>query len=208
MTLTHHLIIFAKMPRMGRVKTRLAADIGPVRALAFYRKSLFEMTRRLAGDRRWQCHLAVTPDRAVFDDGIWPPVDYFISQGNGGIGQRMARVMEILPPGPVVLIGCDVPDIRARHIADAFKILGNHDAVFGPAKDGGFWLVGMKRRPVFTDIFANVRFSTGHALADTTANLGPGQSHAYLETLSDIDDGKDFAGLNRRRRPPSTNPRP
>ena len=73
MTLTNHLVIFAKEPRLGRVKTRLAADIGPLAALAFYRKTLFSVTRRLGGDSRWTTWLAVTPDRAVFGDASWPP---------------------------------------------------------------------------------------------------------------------------------------
>jgi len=199
MTLNNHLVIFAREPRLGRVKTRLAADIGRLGALGFYRRTLFSVTRRLARDPRWQCRLAVTPERAVFGEGPWPPVDTLISQGEGDLGQRMGRVMEILPPGPVVIIGCDVPDIRACHIADAFKALGNHDAVFGPAKDGGYWLVGMKRRPVFRDVFQDVRWSTEYALPDTLANLRPGQSHALLQTLSDIDDGKDYRHWKKSR---------
>ncbi|MEE8350698.1 MAG: TIGR04282 family arsenosugar biosynthesis glycosyltransferase [Rhodospirillales bacterium] len=202
MTLINHLVIFAREPRMGRVKTRLAADIGRLAALAFYRKTLFEVTRQLASDRRWQCGLAVTPERAVFDDnpgGPWPQANFRMSQGSGDLGQRMGRVMEILPPGPVVIIGGDVPDIQAHHIADAFEALGCNDAVFGPAKDGGYWLVGMNRRPVFTDIFQNVRFSTKHALADTIANLAPSQRHVLLETLTDIDDGKDYRGWKKDR---------
>lgn len=187
---------------MGRVKTRLAADIGPLAALFFYRKTLFEVTRKLASDRRWQCGLAVTPERAVFDEspgGPWPQANFRMGQGSGDLGQRMGRVMEILPPGPVLIIGGDVPDIQAHHIADAFAALGRNDAVFGPAKDGGYWLVGVKRRPVFSDIFQNVRFSTQHALADTIANLAPGQRHALLETLTDIDDGKDYRHWKKNR---------
>ena len=192
MTLTHHLVIFAKQPRLGRVKTRLAADIGHLDALAFYRRTFFSVTRRLASDHRWRTWLAVTPDRTVFDDVPWPPAHGRISQGGGDLGRRMAGVAAGLGPGPVVIIGADVPHIQSHHIAAAFKILGNHDVVFGPAKDGGYWLVGMKRRPAFTDIFKGVRWSTEHALGDTIANLGPGWRHALLETLADIDDGDAY----------------
>ena len=52
-----------------------------------------------------------------------------------------------LPPGPVVVIGSDIPGITARHIAEAFRLLGRHAFVFGPARDGGYWLVGARRRP-------------------------------------------------------------
>ncbi|WP_425283593.1 DUF2064 domain-containing protein [Methyloceanibacter stevinii] len=52
-----------------------------------------------------------------------------------------------MPPGPVVLVGSDIPRISRAHIAEAFRLLGNADAVFGPAQDGGYWLVGFKRSP-------------------------------------------------------------
>ncbi len=109
----------------------------------------------------------------------------------------MASIARRLPPGPVIIVGCDIPDITAAHIAKAFRALGRHDAVFGPATDGGYWLVGLRRRPCFTDPFGKVRWSTPHALGDTLANLA-GRSVATIETLSDVDDGADLA---RRRTP-------
>ena len=60
---------------------------------------------------------------------------------------------------------------RARHIAAAFRLLGRHDLVFGPAEDGGFWLVGARRRPRLPPLFGQVRWSSPHALADTLADL-------------------------------------
>jgi glycosyltransferase A (GT-A) superfamily protein (DUF2064 family) len=104
----------------------------------------------------------------------------------------MQRIMHRAGPGPVVIIGTDVPGIRARHIQAAFHLLGQHDAVFGPATDGGYWLVGLRRRPRVLEPFANVRWSTPHALADTLANLG-GCSIAVLPRLADVDTAGDFA---------------
>lgn len=96
-----------------------------------------------------------------------------------------------LPPGPVVVIGSDIPEIRRHHIAEAFRVLGSHPFVFGPARDGGYWLVGARRRPAETpDIFAGVRWSTEHALADTLAHLGPGQAGPELAALEDVDDAE------------------
>ncbi|MEQ8504163.1 MAG: TIGR04282 family arsenosugar biosynthesis glycosyltransferase [Rhodospirillales bacterium] len=193
--LHRHLVVFAKAPRMGRVKSRLARHIGAVGAWAFYRGMLAGLTRRLGRDRRWRCWLAVTPEQSLFDQGLWrlaaPGIDAFATQGEGGLGDRMARVMAALPPGPVVLIGSDIPGIRPDMIARAFRLLGDHDAVFGPAADGGYWLVGLKRRPRFIDPFQNVRWSTAQALADTQANL-KGLNVALIETLEDIDDGPSF----------------
>jgi rSAM/selenodomain-associated transferase 1 len=199
-SLQNHLVIFAKAPRLGRVKSRLARHIGAVGAWGFYRGMLAGLTRRLGPDRRWTCWLAVSPDRSVFDRGLWhraaPGAAAFVSQGGGDLGARMARVMALLPPGPVVLIGSDIPGIRPAMIAHAFKLLGRHDAVFGPAPDGGYWLVGLKRRPRFRDPFPGVRWSTAQALADTRANLR-GLRVALIDELEDVDDGPSFA---RRRR--------
>lgn len=193
--LENHLVIFAKAPRLGRVKTRLGRQIGPVRAWSFYRVSLARLSRRLGADARWRCWIAVTPDRTVFDRGLWrraaPGVDNLISQGKGDLGDRMGRVMAVLPPGPVVLVGSDIPGIRPRHIAQAFRLLGRNDAVFGPAPDGGYWLVGLRRRPRFRDPFQDVRWSTADTLADTRANLS-GMKVALIDVLEDVDDDASF----------------
>ena len=86
-----------------------------------------------------------------------------------------------------MIVGTDVPGIRPAHIAEAFRLLGRHDAVFGPATDGGYWLVGLRRRPRVLRPFANVRWSSPHALADTLANL-EGRTVAFVATLSDVDE--------------------
>ena len=191
-TMYRHLIVMAKAPRLGRVKTRLAADIGPVAAWAFYRRTLAHVVRPLARDGRWTTWLAVSPDSTVRRDRLWPVDCPRLTQGGGDLGQRMARMMAAVAPGPVVMIGADIPDIRSDHVAAAFRALGDHDAVFGPAADGGYWLVGMKRRPRFVDIFQGVRWSSADALADTLANQPAGWRTAFLETLADVDDGLSY----------------
>jgi glycosyltransferase A (GT-A) superfamily protein (DUF2064 family) len=102
-----------------------------------------------------------------------------------------------LPRGPVVIIGSDIPDITAADIAAAFRALGSNSAVFGPAMDGGYWLVGLRRRPRFIDPFANVRWSSEYALADTIAHL-KGEEIAMLRMLRDIDDGESWRQYQRR----------
>ena len=192
MALKNHLVVFAKAPFIGQTKTRLARDIGSVAAAAFARETLHAVVRPLACDPRWRSWLAVTPDRAVYLRRVWPESYGFVTQGRGDLGRRMACVTKSLSPGPVVIIGADVPAIRPGHVARAFQALGRFDAVFGPARDGGYWLVGMKRRPQFTDLFPGVRWSTEHALADTVANLKTGRTHALLETLDDIDEAEAY----------------
>ena len=96
-----------------------------------------------------------------------------------------------------VLIGSDIPAIQPRHIAVAFQRLGAADAVFGPALDGGYWLVGLnRRRPVFP--FKNVRWSTRHALEDSVANLGA-RRVAFAARLMDVDDGESWKRHQRAR---------
>jgi len=115
----------------------------------------------------------------------------------------MTRVLLAQPPGPVVIIGADIPGIRAHHIEAAFRALGSHDAVFGPAPDGGYWLIGLKRggSPVPKSIFQGVRWSTKHAMTDTIKSLGPDKRIATIATLQDVDTIDDLAQtLSPKRR--------
>lgn len=192
-----HLIVFAKEPRLGRVKTRLARDVGAVEATRFYRFALASLLRRLGRDPRWRTWLFVAPDSAAQTGYGWPgrgwPSDLPVRpQGTGDLGTRMMRAITSLPPGPVVLIGADIPGIEAHHIQDALARLGKSEAVFGPATDGGYWLVGLARRRPLPDLFKYVRWSSPTALADTLANLPKGKSAAFCATLSDVDDGGDY----------------
>ncbi len=187
----NRLVIFAKAPRLGRVKSRLAADIGRVAAWRFQKLALERTLRRLARDPRWECWLAVTGGPAQ-----WPATVKRMDQPRGDLGQRMDRVMRGFGPGPVVIIGSDIPDISTDHINAAFCALGRRDAVFGPADDGGYWLVGLRRRPSHPALFSPVRWSTRHALADTIDNLGNRYDYELLDTLIDVDDA---ASLKRWR---------
>lgn len=192
MGLARHLVVFGRLPRLGMGKRRLAKDVGPAEALRFQRTMLAVTLRRLGRDSRWTAWLAVTPCSPRPWPGRWRP----LSQGRGTLGDRMTGVARRLPPGPVVIVGSDIPEISAGAVACAFRALGSRDAVFGPATDGGYWLVGLRRRPRFIDPFGAVRWSTKHALADTLANLR-GRSVAFVDTLDDVDDG---AALRRHPR--------
>lgn len=197
MGLQRHLVVFARLPRLGRGKRRLARDVGDLEALRFQRATLATTLRRIGRDPRWMTWLAVTPDRS----GPWPAWFPTHPQGPGDLGQRMTKVACRLPTGPVVIIGSDIPDISATLIARAFRLLGYKDAVFGPAPDGGYWLVGLRRRPHLVAPFRHVRWSSMHALADTLANL-KGHAVGFVDPLEDVDDG---AALGRLRSCPVQN---
>jgi uncharacterized protein len=190
MALKRHLVVFARELRLGRGKRRLARRIGAVAAIHFQRVALRTLLLRLGRDSRWTTWVAVTPDGGRLPR--LPAESRLRPQGAGDLGERMRRPMRRppvgLPPGPVVVIGSDIPDIRRHHIAEAFRVLGSYPFVFGPARDGGYWLVGARRRPGETpDIFGGVRWSTEHALADTLAHLRPGQAGPELAALEDVD---------------------
>jgi rSAM/selenodomain-associated transferase 1 len=186
------LIMFARAPRLGTVKRRLAREAGDVAALRFHRAMLGVLARRLGRDRRWRAVLAVTPDRARFRTPLRT-----VPQGRGDLGERMARALA-RDRRRAVLVGSDIPGLRAADIAAAFRALdGRADAVFGPAEDGGYWLVGLgPRRP--PALFRRVRWSGPHALADTVANCR-GRRVALLRRLRDVDDAADLAAAWRAR---------
>ena len=182
------LVIFIKEPRPGRVKTRRGAGIGLVPAAWWFRHQSQRLIRRLAADARWRTALAVSPDREGITSRIWPAHLRRLPQGAGDLGDRMMRALR--QPGPTLIIGSDIPDISAADIAAGFRALGDHDIVFGPADDGGYWLIGCRHAPP-KDLFRDVRWSTEHALADTLANL-KGRRAAFLRQLNDVDEADDL----------------
>jgi uncharacterized protein len=189
------LIVMVKVPLAGRVKTRLARGIGVVQATQFYRFATAHVLRRVSSPAEWHLILAVAPDVGV-STHMFPNHLQRAAQGGGDLGQRMQRLMDGLPPGPVVIIGSDIPAIRARHIRDAFRALGQNDAVIGPCSDGGYWSIGLKRFPKTPRAFEAVRWSSQHAMADTLGNLA-GLRVKTLETLEDIDEVADLEAFRR-----------
>ena len=187
------LVIFLKEPRPGRVKTRLGRDIGMVGAAWWFRHQSARLIRRLGNDRRWQTVLAVSPGREGLASRVWPAHMARWPQGKGDLGERMGRALRAMPPkmppGPVIIIGADIPGLRPRHVAEGFGLLGRHDAVLGPAPDGGYWMIGLKRggRAVPRGLFSGVRWSTAHALTDTVASLAP-LDVGFPATLRDVDE--------------------
>ena len=177
------VIVFARAPRLGTVKRRLARDIGDRAALRFHVATLTSLVRDLRRAKRFAVVVAVTPDR-----GHLPFRCAAIPQGRGGLGDRMSRVLRRFRR--VVLVGSDIPDATASDVRMAFRALGTADAVFGPAADGGYWLIGLgPRRPA--DLFGASRWSTEHALSDTLVQF---RHHrvGFIRMLSDVDNKYDY----------------
>jgi rSAM/selenodomain-associated transferase 1 len=179
------VIVFARAPRLGTVKRRLARDIGDRAALRFHVSTLTTLLRALQACRRFDVVLAVTPDRARFR---LPVRVRRVNQGHGDLGRRMSRALGQYRRA--ALLGCDIPEAGATDVRAAFRRLGNADAVFGPASDGGYWLVALgPRRPA--DLFGASRWSTRHALADTLKQFHHHRV-GFIRCLSDVDTQADY----------------
>jgi rSAM/selenodomain-associated transferase 1 len=189
------LVIFAKAPVPGRVKTRLARVLGDEAACAVYRELLAGVLGRLDRAPGWRTVMAVTPDAAADQPALWPTDTPRLGQGPGELGARMLRVLaRAAPVAPVVVVGSDIPGLDASHVGAAFAALARHDLVLGPAADGGFWLIGA-RIPPPASLFDGVRWSSPDTLADTLANVvaGSGPGVALLpDRLEDVDDAESY----------------
>ncbi len=183
----NHLIVFGRRPALGVGKRRLAAEIGDLNAWRFQRFALKHLTRTLSVDRRWRLWRCLTPDTPASQR----PADE-LPQGRGDLGARLAFALKHAPPGHVVIIGSDAPQVRRTDIAAAFAALARADVVIGPARDGGFWLIGLRACLRTRPPFSNVRWSSPHTLSDVLANLR-GQRRLFLRELEDVDDAASLA---------------
>lgn len=180
--------VFARAPRLGTVKRRLGRDIGDRAALRFHKSTAESLLRALSRDRRFRTRLALTPDGAA-----WHVPVTVVPQGRGHLGVRMHRACNRLRYGAVAIVGSDIPGVGPAEIGAAFRLLGQADAVFGPALDGGYWLVALgPRRPMHP--FARVRWSSEHALQDTLANFA-GRRVAFLPARRDVDTAADWRAV-------------
>jgi rSAM/selenodomain-associated transferase 1 len=193
------LVLFVRTPLLASGKRRLAREIGDVAAVRFERAMIALLLRRLAKDRRWRLRISVTPDRACRPARHWCRGVEAVGQGVGDLGIRMRRALETCPPGPVVLVGADIPALGASHVAAAFRLLGSRDFVFGPAEDGGFWLVGARHPQWMPALFERVRWSGPDALADTLAGLPRRIKVGYADRLEDVDGGDAYRRLKPSR---------
>lgn len=179
-----NLVIVARRPAIGVGKRRLATDVGDVEAWRFQRHSLNGLLQTLTPDRRWRSWTAVTPDRptAWLRDQVRA-----LPQGAGDLGEKLERLAGRFPVGRLVIIGSDTPSVRRPDIAAAFGALRSSDAVIGPAVDGGYWLIGLRRSVRRPLPFRNIRWSSHDTLPDTLRALD-GLRVAMLRVREDVDD--------------------
>lgn len=182
------LIIFARKPVIGKVKTRLAASIGDEKALHIYLR-LLKHTREIASQLK--------VDRFVFlteptEDAFWN--GFFCEQQQGiTLGEKMQHAFKLLFKkgyNQCVIIGSDCPYLEKEIIENAFNYLLNDDVVIGPADDGGYYLLGMKK--LIPAIFKDKEWSTEKVLNQTIGDIKTLHlTYKILPVLSDVDEEKD-----------------
>jgi rSAM/selenodomain-associated transferase 1 len=180
------ILLFTRFPEPGRAKTRLIPALGPRGAAQLHRR-LTERT--LAQVRATGLPFEVrTTGRPRQEFVEWLGTEAVADQGEGDLGERLQRAG---PPYPCIFIGADAPDLTAADLLDAARALASHDAVIGPAKDGGYWLLGLARP--LDALFADMEWGTDRVLPATLARLeAAGMKTARLRVLADLDRPEDL----------------
>jgi len=184
------VLVFQKNEVLGRVKTRLASGMGDLRALEIYRH-LIQSTYSVLEDVLapvWTYYSDFIPET------INPPIAKSFVQEGQDLGERMANAFaRSFESGmeKVVLIGTDCPTLQSQHLNQAFEALTHSDLVLGPATDGGYYLIGMKRKADY--LFEGISWSTAEVLSQTLAvATAHGLHFTLLDELSDIDTQEDW----------------
>ncbi|GGK79732.1 TIGR04282 family arsenosugar biosynthesis glycosyltransferase [Rufibacter glacialis] len=188
------LLIFVRAPKLGKVKSRLAQTIGPENALQVYQE-LLQTTRAAATPiqaTKWVCYAD-----EIMEQDLWAEADFekHLQPSLPDLGHRMHTLFAkglVEGYSPVVIIGSDCPGLTAAHLEEAFQKLTQTDLVLGPAKDGGYYLLGLNY--LVPDLFANIPWSTENVLTSTVAVAEELELVvSYLPVLADVDEEADLA---------------
>jgi rSAM/selenodomain-associated transferase 1 len=184
------VLVFQKNEVLGKVKTRLASGMGDLRALEIYRH-LIQSTYSVLEDVSapvWTYYSDFIPET------VNPPIAKSFVQEGHDLGERMANAFaRSFESGmeKVVLIGTDCPSLQSQHLNQAFEALIHSDLVLGPATDGGYYLIGMKRKADY--LFEGISWSSAEVLSQTLAVASAnGLDFTLLDELSDIDTQEDW----------------
>lgn len=188
-------MIFAKYPTPGKVKTRLGGQIGYRLAADLYHlfiEQTLELARRAAPDT---IYLAYEPEERLddFKKLIHDGLSYFAQHGKD-LGQRMLNAFNYVlnqSSYKVIILGSDSPTLPVQIVKDAFKRLHASDLVLGPAEDGGYYLIGVKK--VHKDIFKNIQWSSSSVLQKTIERASDvGLTCSILPEWYDVDELKNL----------------
>jgi rSAM/selenodomain-associated transferase 1 len=186
--------IFLKFPVPGFVKTRIASEIGSVEAAIFYKQlaeSVLKKTMPAADE--YDRIIFFEPAERKMDFEKWLGDERLVPQQGIDLGEKMSNaISEILKrAGKAVITGSDIPDLDRAIIGAAFSTLEHNDIVLGPAKDGGYYLVGMK--VLHQQLFEDIHWSTAEVLSRTVEIIkATGLTCSLLPELSDLDTIEDY----------------
>ncbi len=188
--MTNCLIIFTRNPELGKGKRRLAATLGNEKALEIY-KFLLDHTRSIT--RNVYAVKQVWYSEHVQEHDGWDHLTYekYVQKGED-LGARMQYAFEkaLKKHDKVIIIGSDMYDLTALEIDDAFKQLNDHQAIIGPALDGGYYLLGFKNK-IPHGIFENKNWGTSTVLESTLKDLKH-TDYVLLEERNDVDTEDDL----------------
>jgi rSAM/selenodomain-associated transferase 1 len=191
------LLIFIRNPEKGKVNTRLAATIGDEKALVIY-EELLRHTQNIT--RKLPVKKLLFYAEKITEQDNWPAENYYkIVQKNGDLGIKMQAAFESTFTNgakKVIVIGSDCYELTEDILNQAFSELENHDAVIGPAADGGYYLLGFSRQN--DSVFQNKTWSSDSVFAATIQDL-ENQNFKYkvLPVLNDVDEEKDLGRLRK-----------
>ena len=202
MAISCRILVFAKAPTPGQVKTRLAPALGARAAAELHRLLVARTLRTASAAAVGPVELWCTPDAQ--DDFFASCAKQFglrlRDQGAGDLGARMARALanSLAEGSPALLIGCDCPVLTVEYLRDAAAACdGENQAVLGPAEDGGYVLIGLARSPA-TQLFENMVWGTATVMQETRTRLASlGWRWIELATLWDVDRPEDLARLRQ-----------
>lgn len=184
------IIVFTRNPELGKVKTRLAKTIGNQSALNIYNYLLNHTEQTI---RNTTCDKAIFYSVKIRENDIWSSNIYHKLQQKGkDLGSRMSNAFKYAFENnyeKVIIIGSDLFDLKPKHISTALNMLDKNDVVIGPAQDGGYYLLGMKK--IHSNVFENKNWGTETVLKDTLKDL----KHLdvfHLKELNDIDTFEDI----------------
>lgn len=195
------LIVFAKAPRAGFVKTRLAVDLGPEKALEVYRRMsgrLWTAWREAQAQGAFKLWLCFDPPEAEPEVRSWlPGAGRYLPQVSGNLGRRLSNALASALSGggrKVALVGTDAPDAVPARVMEAFSELESGSVVLGPSLDGGFYLMAISG-PIMgmEDLMEQVPWSSSGTLAALTGRLRTlGLEIKLLPEARDIDTLHDL----------------
>ncbi|GAK61556.1 hypothetical protein U27_01457 [Candidatus Vecturithrix granuli] len=204
------VLFYVKWPEPGKVKTRLAADIGDEHAAGFYRCFILDMLAALAHNPQPIC-ICYAPAESEFNFRRWlGPAYYYLPQSGDDLGERMQRsFQQAFQRGfeSACLVGSDLPALPPEYVNEAFTRLHQYDSVIGPSNDGGYYLIGFRRETFFPEIFQNIAWSQPTVYQVTLAKYRQRETRLFpLFSWDDVDNWRDLQqwyqlGCDKRRAP-------